>query len=468
MRVLTSNPQQVSRNKKMTDILLIQPPIRDFYLTTKRTIPYGLACLASTLIQDGFSVRIVDGLASTKSRILDLPEEMAYLNEFYGKADRSPFALFSHYKHFGYSFDHIAKTAKASQAFLVGVSCLFTPYMQEAVKTAETVKALHPSCKIVMGGHHPTADPQGVMQSPAVDFVLRGEGEVSVSLLAKAIKIGGPYDNIPGLVYRKSNGDLRINSPAPISGTNASGGANGGGIEVARNVSANLQNNTVSGNVAHRDAGPSDSAAGGGMDVNCSTVAMSQNRFLGNRSSQGGWGTPAVWVWEGSLTSINDVFARNAGGVGAGAGGYDRSFSDVTIINDTFYDNGRVGVEANMTSTVYVTNTIVYGHDQGLSLNDPASTLIGGYNLLSNTTNYAGGVVSGTHDIIGEDPLFLDAPNDDFHIASDSPAVDAGTSVGAPLVDFDDEPRPQGVYVDIGADEAAGQDIYLPIIMKNY
>ena len=200
----------------MTDILLIQPPIRDFYLTKKRTIPYGLACLASTLIQDGFSVRIVDGLANTKSRILDLPEEMAYLNEFYGKADKSPFALFSHYKHFGYSFDHIAKTAKASRAFLVGVSCLFTPYMQEAVKTAETVKALHPSCKIVMGGHHPTADPQSVMQSPAVDFVLRGEGEVSVSLLTKAIKKEGPYDNIPGLVYRKSNGDLRFNDPAVI------------------------------------------------------------------------------------------------------------------------------------------------------------------------------------------------------------------------------------------------------------
>ena len=198
----------------MTDILLIQPPIRDFYLTTKRTIPYGLACLASTLIQDGFSVRIVDGLASTKSRILDLPEEMTYLNEFYGKADRSPFAFFSRFKHFGYSFNHIAKIAKASQAFLVGVSCLFTPYMQEAIETAETVKAFHPSCKIVMGGHHPTADPQSVMQSPAVDFVLRGEGEVSVSLLAKAIKKGGLYENIPGLVYRKPNGDLLINSPA--------------------------------------------------------------------------------------------------------------------------------------------------------------------------------------------------------------------------------------------------------------
>jgi len=253
-----------------------------------------------------------------------------------------------------------------------------------------------------------------------------------------------------------------------VSGSNARGMAHGGGIELHRNVSANLQKNTVSGNVAHQEAGPSDDAVGGGMDVNGGTVTMSQNRFLGNRSSQGGWGTPAFWVWEGSLTSINDVFAHNAGGVGAAAGGYDRSFSDVTIINDTFYDNGRVGVEANMTSTVYVTNTIVYSHDRGLSLNDPASTLIGDYNLLSNTVNYAGGVAPGTNDITDEDPLFLDAPNDDFHIASNSPAVDTGTDAGAPSVDFEGDTRPQGSGVDIGADEAAGQDIYLPIIMKNY
>ncbi|NLJ28890.1 MAG: hypothetical protein GX433_12880, partial [Deltaproteobacteria bacterium] len=52
----------------MADILLIQPPIRDFYLTAKRTIPYGLACIAASLIKEGFSVEILDGLATSKSR----------------------------------------------------------------------------------------------------------------------------------------------------------------------------------------------------------------------------------------------------------------------------------------------------------------------------------------------------------------------------------------------------------------
>ena len=198
----------------MPDILLIQPPIRDFYLTTKRTLPYGLACMVPALIKNGFSVKILDALATSKSRVCDLPREMNYLSKYYGRPDRSVFALFHQYRHFGYSFDHIGKLAKESGAFLVGISSLFTPYMREALQTAETVKACLPNCKIVIGGHHPSALPQSVMESKAVDFVIRGEGEVSLHLLAKALSKGGAYNSIPGLVFRLKNGALQINPPA--------------------------------------------------------------------------------------------------------------------------------------------------------------------------------------------------------------------------------------------------------------
>lgn len=198
----------------MPDILLIQPPIRDFYLTAKRTIPYGLTCIAAQLIKSGFSVHILDALATSKSRSCNLPEEMYYLNEYYGRPDRSAFALFHQYRHFGYSFDHIGKMARESGAFLVGISSLFTPYMQEALRTAETVKAWHPGCKIVVGGHHASALPQSVMESAAVDFVIRGEGEVSMHLLADALSRGNTYESIPGLVFRKEGGSIHLNPPA--------------------------------------------------------------------------------------------------------------------------------------------------------------------------------------------------------------------------------------------------------------
>ena len=201
----------------MADVLLIQPPIRDFYLTVKRTIPYGLSCLAAALIEDGFSVQILDALATSRSRIIDVPGDMAYVHKYFANADRSPFALFHHYRHFGYSFDHIGKLARKSNAFLVGISSLFTPYAAEALKTAEIVRTCLPSCKIVIGGHHPTAMPQKVFDSPAVDFVIRGEGEISMVELARAIKNEGSYEGIPGLVYTRTTHELRIPRPAVIS-----------------------------------------------------------------------------------------------------------------------------------------------------------------------------------------------------------------------------------------------------------
>jgi radical SAM superfamily enzyme YgiQ (UPF0313 family) len=198
----------------MTDIVLVQPPIRDFYRTAKRTIPYGLASIAAVLVKAGFSVEILDALATPKSHVIDMPPEFSYLSAYYGQPDRSPFALFHDFKHFGYSFEYIGKTAKASRAFLIGISSLFSPYVQEAIITAETIKAYLPTCKIVLGGHHPTALPQTVMQSAAIDFILRGEGEVSIALLAKAVRDGGNYDEIPGLVYRRADGTIRISEPA--------------------------------------------------------------------------------------------------------------------------------------------------------------------------------------------------------------------------------------------------------------
>ena len=192
----------------MTDILLVQPPIRDFYLTYKRTVPYGLSCIASSLIEAGFSVKIFDALATSKSHKLELPPEMSYLDEFYGKEDISPFALFHTFKHFGYSFEHIGKVAAESGAFLVGISSLFTPYADYALKAAESVKAFNPSCKTVLGGHHPTALPHSVMENRAVDYVLRGEGEVSMHLLARALRENKSLDSIPGLVFRENDGNV--------------------------------------------------------------------------------------------------------------------------------------------------------------------------------------------------------------------------------------------------------------------
>jgi hypothetical protein len=51
------------------------------------------------------------------------------------------------------------------------------------------------------------------------------------------------------------------------------------------------------------------------------------------------------------------------------------------------------------------------------------------------------------------DPRFVNSAGGDYHLGAGSPAVDAGTATGAPIVDFEGDPRPQGTAPDIGADE---------------
>jgi len=198
------------------DILLIQPPVHDFYLTKKRTIPYGLACIAASLKSEGFQAEIFDALATNKSKPIPWPEEMMYLQTFYHRKDQSPFGLFHTFRHFGYSFQHIGKIARESGAFLVGISSLFTAYSDQALKTAETIKKWCPKVIVVIGGHHPTYFPRQVLMNPAIDFVIRGEGEHSLAALAKSLKNENSVEDIPGIAFRRNEKDFFISPPAML------------------------------------------------------------------------------------------------------------------------------------------------------------------------------------------------------------------------------------------------------------
>jgi anaerobic magnesium-protoporphyrin IX monomethyl ester cyclase len=189
----------------LSDVLLIQPPIRDFYLTKKRTIPYGLMSLATSLQQSGFSVDSLDALATKKSKKIPLPGEMDYLNDYYIRPDQSPLALFYDYRHYGFSLEYLGTQIARSQAFLVGISSLFTPYADEALEIASLVKDQLPNAKVVMGGHHPTTLPLEVLRHEAVDYVIRGEGEQSLPMLAAAVRDNLSVSDIPGLCYLDQN-----------------------------------------------------------------------------------------------------------------------------------------------------------------------------------------------------------------------------------------------------------------------
>ncbi len=189
----------------ISKVILVQPPIEDFYLTKKRTLPYGLASIAACIKERGFDVEILDALATGKSKTIEYPEAFSYLKPFYGQKDVSAFSLFHEFRHFGYSYEYIGTKIRKKQPFLVGISSLFTAYCDQALKTAQIIKKFYPQCKIVLGGHHPTMFPEKTLNCSAVDFVLQGEGETSMGLLCEALKTGSNLEQIPGIAFKKNS-----------------------------------------------------------------------------------------------------------------------------------------------------------------------------------------------------------------------------------------------------------------------
>jgi hypothetical protein len=120
-------------------VLLIQPPIRDFYQTSIRTQPIGLAYLAASLRTHGYEVEILDCQTERKGSI-PIPPELSYLRDFYPFNDRSPFKLYSGFYHFGMGWDEIRRKIETSKADVFGISSSFTPYHEEALEIARIIK----------------------------------------------------------------------------------------------------------------------------------------------------------------------------------------------------------------------------------------------------------------------------------------------------------------------------------------
>ena len=192
-------------------ILLIQPPIQDFYQTSIRTQPIGLAYLAASLATHGHEVEILDG-QTEKKKSIPIPSELSYLRDFYPFNDHSPFKLYTGYYHFGMGWKEIGQKIKDSNADVFGISSSFTPYHGEALEIARIIKEWDRRKIVVLGGAHVSCDPEGVLQSPAVDYALMGEGEKRFPLLLEQIeKEGkGSIKDIDGIGFRK-DGAIQIN-----------------------------------------------------------------------------------------------------------------------------------------------------------------------------------------------------------------------------------------------------------------
>lgn len=185
-------------------LLLIQPPIEDFYDTDIRLQPIGLAYLKAAVLKflPGVEVVIRDYHNGRGRRSVPVPRELRYLRDYYAWPDKSPFSSFYHYYRFGADTAEIAEDLALIRPDLVGISSLFSPYYREALECARLAKKML-GVPVLLGGSHVSAMPEAMLAPPEVDFVIRGEGERPLVEFLRAFQEGSGFDAVPNLGWKK-------------------------------------------------------------------------------------------------------------------------------------------------------------------------------------------------------------------------------------------------------------------------
>ncbi|MDP3732093.1 MAG: radical SAM protein, partial [Candidatus Omnitrophota bacterium] len=110
----------------------------------------------------------------------------------------------------GLNIEAASKIVKEINPDIVGFSVL-TPAVPMSLRLAEAIKNNNKNIIIVFGGIHPSLMPDETLQSPYVDFVVRGEGEITFYELVKALRDNpAGVEGVKGVSYRR-NGAIQHN-----------------------------------------------------------------------------------------------------------------------------------------------------------------------------------------------------------------------------------------------------------------
>jgi anaerobic magnesium-protoporphyrin IX monomethyl ester cyclase len=151
---------------KTARVALVNPPAIKGAFHHHPYLPIGLAYLAAVLEEKGNEVTVLDCLAS------DINQEQ------------------------------LKQKLGAFNPDIVGISSM-TPMVQSTMMAARGAKEACPNATIVLGGPHATfMDKEILSQEPAVDVVVRGEGEQTLVELTQRIVNQVGLNSAEGVTYR--------------------------------------------------------------------------------------------------------------------------------------------------------------------------------------------------------------------------------------------------------------------------
>jgi len=165
---------------RIKNAVLVQTDAYDIYseyptLTLKKMDalpPLGLCYIAAVLEREGCEVVIIDNYVECLSN-QRLAEKIIHMRP-----------------------DFLGFSVNAVNVFSVG-------------PVSKLVKSILPDVKIICGGPHATIVPDDFFNMPEVDYLVIGEGEITVAELVRFLRNGGTRpEGVPGIMFRNDDGKL--------------------------------------------------------------------------------------------------------------------------------------------------------------------------------------------------------------------------------------------------------------------
>lgn len=169
-------PKNEFLHQRLKKILLINPVLIENL--PPRIISFGIAYIAQQLISYGYEVEILD---------ID--------------ANR-------------YTKEEVLKRIGKSACDIVGIGSLVTAYSYLSWLIPE-IRRLKPNIKIILGGGIATAIPARCIERFGVDYVVIGEGEITIIELLRTLDKGGNILEVDGIAFRDNSG-LKFTKPRQL------------------------------------------------------------------------------------------------------------------------------------------------------------------------------------------------------------------------------------------------------------
>jgi len=165
---------QIKTAANRKKVLLVTPPYHSGVdEIAGRWIPLGFVYLAAAVRQAALDAEIYDAMAK------------------------------------GHAYPEIEQRFRESMADYVA-STAITSTINDAVKTLELAKRIRPDTVTILGGVHPTFMYEEVLtNSEAVDYIVIGEGEVTLRNLLEVLEAGGDPAMVAGIAFRRGSAVVR-------------------------------------------------------------------------------------------------------------------------------------------------------------------------------------------------------------------------------------------------------------------